>query len=78
MNGWVRRTDCYHPLLLFNEQGDCVAAKLRPGNVHNADGWEDLLLPEVERQQAQGKEVAFGGDAAFARPRSTRRTKHGR
>jgi hypothetical protein len=25
-------------------------------------------LPEIDRQQAQGKEVAFRGDAAFARP----------
>ena len=31
-------------------------------------GWEELLLPEIERQQAQGKEVAFRGDAAFAKP----------
>ena len=30
---------CYHPLLLFNSAGDCVAARLRPGNVHSADGW---------------------------------------
>jgi hypothetical protein len=66
-NGHFEST-CYHPLLLFNEQGDCLAAKLRPGNVHSADGWEELLLPEIERQQAQGKEVAFRGDAAFARP----------
>ena len=29
---------CYHPLLLFNQHGDCLAAKLRPGNVHSADG----------------------------------------
>jgi hypothetical protein len=28
---------CYHPLLLFNRAGDCLAAKLRPGNVHSAD-----------------------------------------
>jgi len=75
-NGHFEST-CYHPLLLFNDQGDCVAAKLRPGNVHSADGWEDLLLPAIERRQTQGKEVAFRGDAAFAR-RSTRRTKHGR
>src|SRR5215472_9732016 len=61
-------TTCYHPLLLFNDKGDCLAAKLRPGNVHSADGWEELLLPEIEQQQAQGKEVAFRGDAAFARP----------
>jgi Transposase DDE domain group 1 len=66
-NGHFEST-CYHPLLLFNDQGDCLAAKLRAGNVHSADGWEELLLPEVERQQAQGKEVAFRGDAAFARP----------
>jgi len=66
-NGHFEST-CYHPLLLFNDQGDCLAAKLRAGNVHSADGWEELLLPEIERQQAQGKEVAFRGDAAFARP----------
>src|SRR5262249_37414770 len=59
---------CYHPLLLFNGDGDCLAAKLRPGNVHSAEGWEELLLPEIDRQQAQGKEVAFRGDAAFAKP----------
>jgi hypothetical protein len=59
---------CYHPLLLFNGEGDCLAAKLRPGNVASAEGWEGLLLPEIDRQQAQGIEVAFRGDAAFARP----------
>ena len=62
-NGHFEST-CYHPLLLFNREGDCLAAKLRPGNVHSADGWEELLLPEIDRQQAQGKEVAFRGDAA--------------
>ena len=59
---------CYHPLLLFDREGDCLAAKLRPGNVDSADGWEELLLPEIERQLAQGKEVTFRGDAAFAKP----------
>ncbi len=38
---------CYHPLFLFSEHGDCVAATLRPGNVHSADGWDDLLVPEI-------------------------------
>jgi hypothetical protein len=66
-NGHFEST-CYHPLLLFNRESDCLAAKLRPGNVHTADGWEELLLPEVDRQMAQGKEVAFRGDAAFAKP----------
>ena len=59
---------CYHPLLLFNREGDCLAAKLRPGNVHSAEGWEQLLLPEIERQHRQGKEVVFRADAAFAKP----------
>ena len=59
---------CYHPLLLFNQHGDCLAAKLRPGNVHSAEDWNELLLPEIERQQAAGKQVTFRGDAAFAKP----------
>ena len=54
-NGHFEST-CYHPLLLFNREGDCLAAKLRPGNVHSAEGWEELLLPEIERQQQQGKD----------------------
>jgi hypothetical protein len=36
-------------LLLFNGKGDCLAAKLRPGNGHSADGWKELLLPEIDR-----------------------------
>src|SRR5215831_4429652 len=67
-NGYFEST-CYHPLLLFNQEGDCLAAKLRPGNLHSAEGWEERLLPEIERQQQMGKEVAFRGDAAFARPK---------
>ncbi len=59
---------CYHPLFLFSEHGDCLAATLRPGNVHSADDWDDLLVPEIERQQAEGKRVAFRADAAFAKP----------
>jgi hypothetical protein len=66
-NGHFEST-CYHPLLLFNREGDCLAAKLRPGNVHSAENWEEVLLPEIERQQKQGKEVVFRADAAFAKP----------
>ena len=61
-------SDCYHPPLLFNQHGDCLAAKLRPSNVHSAEDWNELLLPEIERQQAVGKQFAFRGDAAFAKP----------
>jgi len=66
-NGHFEST-CYHPLLLFNREGDCLEAKLRPGNVYSAEGWEELLLPEIERQQTLGKEVVFRADTAFAKP----------
>jgi len=64
-NGHFEST-CYHPLLLFSREGDCLAAKLRPGNVHSAEGWEELLLPEIEHQQRLSKEVVFRADAALA------------
>jgi hypothetical protein len=66
-NGHFEST-CNHPLLLFNREGDCLAAKLRPGNVHSDEDWDELLLPEIERRQQQGKEVVFRADAAFAKP----------
>ena len=45
-----------------------LAAKLRSGNVHSADDWDELVLPEIDRQQAAGTRVAFRADAAFAKP----------
>ena len=48
---------------MFKREGDCLAAKPRPANVHSAEGWEELLLPEIECQQQQGKEVVFRADA---------------
>jgi hypothetical protein len=42
---------CYHPLFVFNPEGDCLAAKLRPGNVHSADGWDEVLLPIIDRDR---------------------------
>src|SRR5207245_9678972 len=58
-----------HRRFLLNSHGDWfLAAKLRPGNVHSAEDWDELLLPEIERQQAEGKQVAFRADAAFAKP----------
>ena len=66
-NGHFEAT-CYHPLLLFNREGDCLAVKLRPGNVHSAEDWDAVLLPEIERQQTQGKDVVVRADAGFAKP----------
>ena len=35
---------CYHPLFLFNQFGDCEGAKLRSGNVHSADDWQEVSI----------------------------------
>jgi len=63
---------CYHPLFLFNQFGDLERCRLRPGNVHSADGWRDVLEPVVSRYKARNEEhtvrLYFRGDAAFASP----------
>jgi hypothetical protein len=59
---------CYHPLFLFNQLGDWEGATLRLGNVHSAEGWQELLEPVVKRYQKKGLRLLFRGDAAFAKP----------
>ena len=69
---------CYHPLFLFNQFGDLERCSLRPGNVHSADGWRNVLEPVVMRYKdlepvvMRYKErkvrLYFRGDAAFASP----------
>ena len=66
-NGHFRCT-CYHPLFCFNQFGDCEGAMLRPGNVHSADGWRELLSPIAARYERAGVRRHFRADAAFARP----------
>ncbi|MFY9781028.1 MAG: IS1380 family transposase [Candidatus Baltobacteraceae bacterium] len=60
---------CYHPLFVFNQYGDLERCALRPGNVHSADGWEEVLKPVVARYRGTVKRIAFRGDAAFAQPK---------
>jgi hypothetical protein len=59
---------CYHPLFLFNQFGDLERCVLRPGNVHSADGWRDVLEPVVARYKDKDLRRYFRGDAAFASP----------
>ena len=59
---------CYHPLFLFNQFGDCEAAKLRAGNVHSADDWQEVLDPVVDRYLTATVRLLFRADAAFAKP----------
>jgi hypothetical protein len=66
-NGHFRCT-CYHPLFLFNQDGDLERAMLREGNVHSANEWRKVLEPVVERYSGRRIERFFRADAAFARP----------
>jgi hypothetical protein len=59
---------CYHPLFVFNQFGDLERCALRPGNVHSADRWRDVLVPVVDRYKARAIRLYFRGDAAFASP----------
>ena len=59
---------CYHPLFLFNQFGDLERCSLRPGNVHSADGWRNVLEPVVMRYKERKVRLYFRGDAAFASP----------
>jgi hypothetical protein len=59
---------CYHPLFLFNQYGHLERCKLRPGNVHSADGWEEVLKPVMARYADKDILRLFRADAAFALP----------
>jgi hypothetical protein len=59
---------CYHSLFVFNQLGDLERSALRPGNVHSADGWREVLEPVVSRYRGRVKRLYFRGDAAFANP----------
>ena len=41
-------------LFLFTDHGNCLAAALRPGNIHSADDWDELLVPVVRHQMPRG------------------------
>ena len=66
------QSKCLHPLFVFNQFGDLERCALRPGNVHSADGWEDVLRPVLARYSSDTRPSItrryFRGDAAFAIP----------
>jgi hypothetical protein len=59
---------CYHPNFLFNQFGMLERCALRPGNVHSADGWRDVLDPVIARYAKRDIMRFFRADAAYARP----------
>ena len=66
------QSKCLHPLFVFNQFGDLERCELRPGNVHSADGWEDVLRPVLSRYSTEARPSItrrrFRGDPAFAIP----------
>lgn len=60
--------ECYHPLFIFNQDGDVEWAKLRPGNVASADDWRSVLNPVIQRYRDLDVPMFFRADAAFAIP----------
>ena len=56
---------CYHPLFLFNQDGDLERALLRNGNVHSADNWRLVLESVVARYRDESIRKFFRADAAL-------------
>ena len=66
------QSKCLHPLFVFNQFGDLERCALRPGNVHSAHGWEDVLKPVLARYAPKARPSItrrrFRAAAAFAIP----------
>ena len=60
--------ECYHPLFLFNQDGDVELALLRNGNVASADDWRTVLEQVIARYRNPDLPRFFRADAAFAIP----------
>jgi hypothetical protein len=71
-NGHFEST-CYHPLLLFNGEGDCLAGKLRPGNVHSAENWRKCFCRRLSGNKNWARRWCFGLMPRLPNRRSTRR-----
>jgi hypothetical protein len=57
----------------INPGADCLTAKLRPGNVHSADGWDDVLLPIMTGPARRARPSSFARTRPSRCPPSTRR-----
>jgi hypothetical protein len=69
--GWpttVIFQELFPSFFCFTSEGDCLGARLRPGNVHSADGVLEFIKPIVKRYRGWFKLFWVRGDAAFAKP----------
>ena len=53
---------------MFNQCGHLERCNLRRGNVHSADGWEDVVKPVIARYAGKDIFHLFRADAAIAIP----------
>ena len=53
---------------VFGKPSSSIRCALRPGNVHSAHGWHDVLEPVVARYRDWKVRRYFRDDAAFASP----------
>ena len=53
---------------MITSDGDCLGTKLRPGNVHSADGILEFVKPIVKRYRSWFKLFWLRSDAAFVNP----------
>jgi hypothetical protein len=53
---------------VFNPFGDLERCALRPGNVHTAAAWREVLEPVIARYRRGMRRRYFRADAAFANP----------
>lgn len=66
-NGHYRMC-CYHPLVVRSSTGVYLGAKLRPGNVHTAEGGMAFVLPILRRVRQRTERVWLRVDAGFPEP----------
>ena len=62
---------CYHPLFVFNQFGDLERCVLRPGNVHSAEGWQDVLEPVIARYRGKASRSTSAATRPSPSPSST-------
>ncbi len=62
------RCRCYHPLVLRWDRGDFLAARLRPGNAHTADGGHEFALPSIRWARQRVRKLWLRVDAGFPSP----------
>jgi len=56
---------CYHPVVLRWDRGDFLAARLREGNAHTADGALEFALPGIRWARQRARRVWVRIDAGF-------------